>query len=193
MKIKSHILIILIITLFSACKKDEMTTPTPIDPMNAERASIDRFSSDAGTLFVRDGSNGLPEANAAIDFDMGPFITQGIGPDGMMVKYYNFDVQPMESAPIYALFREGESMPVSGQLNIIDVIPGDEGYNDFWNVNKVTVPSDYVANTITSYSELVEMNYAVEQTNLLVNCPVVPEGSTASMRYNASESKDLHM
>ncbi|MCG6189451.1 hypothetical protein [Maribellus maritimus] len=195
MKMKLFITLIGFLAVFAACEKDDDMMPdpgpTPVDPNTAEKAVIDRFSAEAGHLMVRDGSNGLPESNQAIDFDQGPFITQGIGPGGEVVKYYNFDIQPVKAAPIYALFREGESSPVSGQLNIIDVIPGDEGYNDFWHVNKVTVPTDYVANTITSVQEIMDMDYPVERTNIVVNCPVVPEGSTASMRFNSSEPKGL--
>ncbi len=124
----------------------------PMDPATARRASVDRFSEKAGKLFVRNGANGLPGANEPIDFDRSPFITQGLGPKGVGVRYYNFDVQGTTPAPIYVLFREGESKPVAGQLNIVDVIPGDEGYNDFWRVTKVTVPKNYVANTVTSVS-----------------------------------------
>jgi len=178
--------------ILSSCKKnDETPTPQGKDPATAEKASIDRFSSSAGTLFVRDGSNGLPAANTAIDFDMAPFITQGLSPNGTPVRYYNFDVMPVTAAPIYVLFREGETMPVDGQLNIINVIPGDAGYNDFWQVYKVTVPADYVANVVTSYQEIVNNGYTVTATNTLVNCPVVPEGSTANMRYTSSESNGL--
>jgi hypothetical protein len=71
---------------------------------------------------------------------------------------------------------------VEGQLNVIDVVPGDEGYNDFWHVHKVTVPEEYEANTITSASAIEDAGYEVTGTDTLVNCPVVPDGSTASMR-----------
>jgi len=158
---------------------DEMTA---VDPATAPRASIDRFSMEAGTLQVRDESNGLPGPNEPVDFDQGPFITQGLGPNGEIVKYYNFDVQPTTAAPIYALFKEGEDAPVEGQLNIVGVIPGDPGYNDFWHVNKVTVPDDYVANSITNVGELIDSGYPIEATGMIVNCPVVPDGSTAELR-----------
>ncbi len=181
--------------ILAACKKDDNKdmSPQPKDPNTAAKASIDRFSQSAGTLFVRDGSNGLPDANMPVDFDQSPFITEGLGPNGMMVKYYNFDVMPTSAAPIYVLFRDGESSPVDGQLNIIDVIPGDAGYNDFWQVYKVTVPSDYKANVVTSYQEIISNGYTVQPTGTIVNCPVVPEGSTATMRYTTSEDKGLVM
>ena len=178
----------------SACKKNDSTstaTVTPKDPNTAEVASIDRFSATAGHLQVRTATNGLPAANAAVNFDNGPFITTGISPTGKSVQYYNFDVQPTAPAPIWVLFKNGQSSSVAGQLNIIDVIPGDAGYNDFWQVYKVTVPDDYVANTITSYSEIVAKGYTVSKTTDLVNCPVVPKGSTAAKRFTSSEDPGL--
>lgn len=189
---KTRIILLATITsfFFIACEKED-TKPEPKNPSTAEKVSIDRFSESAGMLFIRNDMNGLPEANEAIDFDQGPFITQGLGPNGEVVKYYNFDVQPLHSAPIFAFFKEGESAPVEGQLNIIDVVPGDEGYNDFWHVHKVTVPSDYVANTITSLQEIIDKGYETERTNLIVNCPVVPDGSTAKLRFKADEPKGL--
>jgi len=160
------------------------------DPDTAKDVSIDRFSMEAGHLMVRDESNGLPGPNEPIDFDVEPFITKGLGPDGELISYYNFDVQPTEPAPIYVLFHEGEETPVQDQMNIIDMIPGDEGYNDFWEVQKVTVPMDYVANTVTSYSQIMDAGYTIEETTKLVNCPVVPFGSTATLRLG-DESPEL--
>jgi hypothetical protein len=88
------------------------------------------------------------------------------------------------------LFREGEASPVAGQMNIIDVIPGDEGYNDFWQVWKVTVPMNYEANAVTSFSQITDAGYAMEAMPAIVNCPVVPEGSTAKLRLGG-ESTEL--
>jgi hypothetical protein len=192
MKAKTKILLMVLMTIFFACNTDDdIMLPTPNDPNTAEKVSVDRFSPAAGHLFLRNETNGLPGANEAINFDQGPFITQGLGPDGQLVKYYNFDVLPTMSAPIFVLFKEGEDMPVPGQLNIIDVIPGDANYNDFWHVHKVTVPNYYVANTVASVQEIMDMGYPIVQTDMLVNCPVVPEGSTASLRFNSSEPTGL--
>lgn len=188
---KILLLLILPILFLSACKDEEDDTdmgPNPKDPDTAEEVAVDRFSSDAGTLMVRDNMNGLPAANAPINYDMAPFITRGLGPDGQIVEYYNFDVQTTNPAPIYVLFKNGSDSPVPGQLNIIDVIPGDPGYNDFWHVHKVTVPDDYVANVVTSMAEIQDKGYQIESTNMLVNCPVVPKGSTASKRMGGGET-----
>jgi hypothetical protein len=167
----------------------EIPDNTPMNPDNAAKAMIDRFSEDAGTLMVRDGSNGLPEANVAIDFDSGaPFITQGLGPEGELVGYYNFDVQPVIPAPIYVLFRDGETSPVNGQLNIVEDIPGDDDYNDFWQVVKVTVPANYVANTVTSFEMIQNKKFPTETLDVIVNCPIVPDGSTASKRLGGGDA-----
>lgn len=157
-----------------------------LDPDTAPRVSIDRFSASAGHLFVRDGVNGLPATNAPIDMDQPPFITHGFKPQGGMTTYYNFDVMPQTPANIYVLQRAGESAPVAGQLNIVDVIPGDAGYNDFWHPQLVTVPGDYVANTIHSAAQIEEMNLPMTPMNVLVNCPIVPAGSSADLGGGAN-------
>ena len=169
----------------------DASAPMVHDPATAEKVEVDRFSESAGTLFVRTADNGLPGPNAPIDMDQEPFITRGLGPDGELIRYYNLDVQPLGPAPIYALFREGEDAPVEGQLNIVDVVPGVAGYTDFWNIVKVTVPADYVANSVASVAEIEAAGYAMEATSTIVNCPIVPEGSTATLR-GGDEGTGLH-
>jgi hypothetical protein len=159
---------------------DDDTTTEPVDPGPAPKAIIDRFSDAAGTLFRRSADPALPGPNQAINMDQPPFITHGLGPAGQRVRYYNFDVMPLNPAPIYVLFRDGETQPVAGQQNIVDVIPGDANYSDFWRVVRVTVPRSYVANTITSRAQIVAAGHPMQETTALVNCPIVPEGSTAT-------------
>jgi hypothetical protein len=148
-----------------ACDKGTLGEKTPMagtmhpmmamDPMKSERASIDRFSAAAGHLQFRDSMNRLPGPNQPVDFDVPPFVTTGLGPHREVVIYYNLDVQSTTPAPIYVLYRTGEATLVDGQLNIVDVVPGDPGYNDFWQISKVTVPADYLANTVGSPSVFV--------------------------------------
>ena len=168
----------------TSCKKedDAQTTPVAIakDINTATRASIDRFSTTAGHLMVRNGTNGLPAANSAINFDVAPFFTIGLDRTGAQVLYYNFDVQPTLPSPIYVLFKSGVSTPLSGQNNIVATIPGDLGYNDFWLMKKVTVPESYVPNSLTSESEILSSGYSITTTTNIVNCPIVPYGSTAA-------------
>jgi hypothetical protein len=166
----------------AGCSSDDSKPALAKDPATAEKAVIDRFSDTAGHLQKRSETPTLPAPNQGVDFDQGPFITSGLGPTGEKIRYYNFDVQPTQPAPIYVLFKEGASAPVAGQLNIVDVIPADAGYSDFWQVNMVTVPADYVANSVTSRAEIVAAGYPVQSTTMLVNCPIVPDGSTATLR-----------
>ncbi|MCC6302232.1 MAG: hypothetical protein IT489_05465 [Gammaproteobacteria bacterium] len=162
-----------------------------MDPAKAEIVPIDRFSDKAGHLQLRTAANGLPGPNEPVDFDQGPFITQGIAPDGGVVKYYNFDVQSTKPAQIYILVRENDGKPVTGQLHIVDAIPGEPGYNDFRRINRVKVPQDYTANSVTSLDGIRKAGYATEPTDTLVNYPLVPDGSKASHRLGHGDNR-LH-
>ena len=153
------------------------------DPAEASVVEIDRFSDDAGTLFARSANADLPDPDEPIDFEQSPFLTRGLGPDGEVVEYYNFDVMPVTPAPIYAfMYEDGE--PVANQLNVIGVIPGDPGYNDFWHVHHAIVPENYEPNSVTGVEELLDRDdIEIESTMEIKNCPVVPEGSTAPQHY----------
>jgi hypothetical protein len=200
MKTKNILMLLLAVTVFvSACKKnDDNTNNNPAsteqakDPNTAPKVSVDRFSDAAGMLQRRSASPSLPAANAPVNFDVAPFITAGFSPTGAVVEYYNFDVQPIIAAPIYVLYKDGQNTPVANQLNIINVIPGDAGYNDFWQVYKVTVPASYEANVVTSYSQIIEKGYTITPTTMVVNCPVVPEGSTATKRIGGGNAGLIH-
>jgi hypothetical protein len=161
-----------------------------LDPDAAPIAAVDRFSAKAAHLQLRTSENHLPGPNEPVDFDTGPFITQGLSPTtGKPVRYYNFDVQSTTAAPVYVLYREGEDKPVAGQLDIIDNLPGDTGYNDFRQVWKVFVPKTYVANSITDAVILREAGFKMEATDGLRNMPVVPDKSRARARLNGESAK----
>jgi hypothetical protein len=164
---------------------------TAKDPNTSPIASIDRFSDGFAHLFKRSNNSSFPAPNAPIDFDQGPFVTHGLGPNGEKVTYYNFDVLPATAAPIFVFFTEGSMTELTAQLHVIDAVPGDAGYNDFWQVTKVTVPASYVPNSVTSSAEIQAAGFPTSPTNMLVNCPVVPDGSTAKLRYKSQESADL--
>ena len=51
-----------------------------VDPDKAAIASVDRFSKDAAHLQLRTDTNGIPGPNQPVDFDTGPFNTQGLTP-----------------------------------------------------------------------------------------------------------------
>jgi hypothetical protein len=176
------------LSLLSASCENKTGEPAAKDPELAEKVMVDRFSDQAATLMRRSQDPSLPGPGEPINCDIAPFITTSLGPGGQQVKYYNFDVQSTTPAPIYVLFRKGEDSPVNGQLNIVDAIPGENGYCDFWKVYRVGVPEDYAANALTSYAEIISSGYSVTGTSALVNCPLVPEGSTAILRLDGADA-----
>src|SRR5437867_12469893 len=68
------------------------------------------------------------------------------------VSYLDYGPQSNVAVPILAFFQAASpSTPVAGQRTLIDTIPGQPGYSDFWRVHKVLVPSGYVPNSIRSF------------------------------------------
>ena len=129
---------LLLVSLMVSCTDDsDPVVGQDID--SASKVGVDRFSASAGHLMVRTSSNGLPGANTPVNFDQPPFITTGFDRAGAVTTYYNFDIQSTTPDEIYVFFEEGNTTPVNGQNNIINTIPGDAGYNDFWVVNMVIV------------------------------------------------------
>lgn len=109
--------------------------------------------------------------------------------DGREVRYYDFGANTplvgeagVPTAPIYVFIHgmnaDGTPQIVEGQHNIVDVVPGDQGYSDLWQVNFVLVPADYQADSIRSKAEIDAGGFEVTQTDMLVNCPIVPQGTT---------------
>jgi hypothetical protein len=177
------------VVVFAAGRSTAPVAAVPVDPDQAPVAAVDRFSEKAAHLQVRTAANKIPGPNEPVDFDTGPFITQGLSPStGKPVRYYNFDVQPTAPGAVYVLYREGEEKPVEGQLDIIDTLPGETGYNDFRQVWKVSVPKDYAANAIVDSATLLDAGYKMEKTDALRNMPVVPDKSKATMRLNGESA-----
>ena len=95
------------------------------------------------------------------------------------VSYLDYGVQRNVTAPILVFFQAASpGTMVPGQRNIIDAIPGQPGYSDFWRVYKVLAPAGYVANSIASFAGALASGYEIEPTDLVVNCPVVNPGTT---------------
>lgn len=124
---------------------------------------------------IRDKRPGLPKPGEPIDFDRPPFITLGLGPSGEPVRYYNFDVQSPVPATLYRFRRAGQ--PLAGQLDVVDLIPGDPGYSDFWRIAWVDVPASFVPGSITNAGQIGGL--PVVASHSAINCPIVPRGSTA--------------
>jgi len=140
---------------------------------------IDRFSAAAGHVMVRTAANHLPGPGEPIDFDHPPFITQSFGPDGRIVRYYNFDVQSDRPATLWRFTHRGSREAIVNQLDVVDRIPGDDGYSDFWRIAWVEVPDDFVPGSITSAAQVREHGFEIVPDPSIVTCPIVPRGSTA--------------
>ena len=104
-------------------------------------------------------------------------------------EYYDFGMQsPLNAAtsavgvaaiyPFVTGIVDGMPQFVDGHHNVIDVVPGDEGYPDLWEVNLVMVDDSYVANSITSKAGIEAAGFEVVKPGLFVNCPVVGANST---------------
>ena len=135
---------------------------------------IDRFGKAAAHLLVRDAKHPLPGPGAPIDFDRPPLITAGLGPDGKPVRYYNFDVQPDVPATLYRVVRAGTHELVG---EVVDVVPGDPGYSDFWRTRVVEVPASVAAGALTRADQL--RGYPHTDGDEVIDCPIVPVGSKA--------------
>lgn len=105
------------------------------------------------------------------------------------VQYYDFGMNTpligdngVQTQPLWVFIHgmnaDGTPDFVEGQHNIVDTVPGEAGYSDLWQVVFVTVPEDYEPDSIRSAEEVVDSGYETETTNMFVNCPVVPAGTT---------------
>jgi hypothetical protein len=170
--------------VMSACASESEVEafPVHVNPdTGIEFVSVDRFSDGAGTMMRRSEDPGLPAPNEPIDFDA-DFLSDALGPDGQGVEYYEFDVASFASASVYAFFLASDpSSRVGGQSPIFDVIPGEDGYNDFWQMVKVLVPDDYEPDSARSLVDIETEGFELERTGIIINCPIVPYGSTAEL------------
>jgi hypothetical protein len=159
----------------------------PATSTGLEPVVIDRFSSAAGTLQVRTASNGLPGPGQAVDFDRPPFITQSWGPAGEVIRYYNFDVQPTTPAKMYVFYVGAQELTT--QHRVVDVIPGQPGYSDFFRVVRVTVSASYVADELRDAAAILRSGFSLVETSQIVNRPVVPRGSRARERLGGAPTE----
>jgi len=104
------------------------------------------------------------------------------------VVYYDFGMNSptsgaaVSAAPIWAFITgmnaDGTPAFVEGQHNVVDVVPGDPGYSDLWEVMLVTVPDGFEPDSIKSREEVESSGYEIMPAGIFVNCPIVPAGTT---------------
>lgn len=167
---------------------EEMMTdePTATEEMMAEPTATEEMMTDEPTATEEMMAEPTATEEMMTD-DMVKMLVAGWY-RGEEVEYYDFgmhtpltDGDSIATAPIWVLVHEmmaGEDPQfVEGQHNIVDVVPGDEGYSDLWQVMLVEVPEDYEPDSIRNAADINEMAYPVTETEMYVNCPVVPEGT----------------
>ena len=79
---------------------------------------------------------------------------------------------------VYGFDDEGAPRFIEGHPTIVDVVPGDDGYSDLWHVQLVIVPGGRDTSGIRSRDALLASDLEIISTDMLVNCPIVPLGST---------------
>ena len=137
--------------------------------------SVDAVMSGGFEVTETDMFVNCPVVAEGTTLEGGEELVQG-WKDGEAVFYPDFGANPPAAVPIWAFITgmdaSGSPQFLEGQMNIIDSVPDDVGYSAFWRVNLVMAPEDYEANSIKSADEIRAMEYRVEETDLVVNCPV---------------------
>ncbi|MBM3278995.1 MAG: hypothetical protein FJY95_13065 [Candidatus Handelsmanbacteria bacterium] len=153
-------------------------------PPYVARVAIDRFSDEAAVIYRRSNRPQLPGPGAAINFDGPLFLHRGYGPNGEVAWFYNLDVRTTQPAPVYVLVdRIGQ--PLAGQLPIFDLLPGQAGYSDLWQIHQVRIlDRDYPLNSLSSLEALSAAGYEITPGEEIMHCALVPPGSTASLRFD---------
>ena len=172
------------IAITSCADPEPAVEPFPghTDPdTGIEFVAVDRFSDEAGTVMRRSENSDLPAPNEPLDYDS-DFLQHALAPNGDDVSYYVFDVNSLQSAPVYSVvYASDPSKRVEGQASIFDSIPGDVGYNDFWQAIQVLVPDDYEVDSLRSLADIESSGYELVRTGTIINCPIVPFGSKAEL------------
>jgi hypothetical protein len=152
---------------------------------------VDRFSDGAAVFYRRTDNPNLPEADEPIDFDR-LFLHRGLGPNQEQIEFYNFDVRSKTPANIYFIVdRRGDR--IGGQLPIFEEIPGDDGYNDLRRVVEVRmIDSGFQPNSLTSLADIQAADAETTLTQQIMNCVIVPDGSTARLRFDPTDATGLH-
>lgn len=161
-----------------------------IFPEYLPQAEVDRFSDAAGSFFRRSENPALPEPDEAIDLDA-LFLHRGLGPNGEAIEFYHLDIHPTQPAPVYILVdRRGDA--IAGQLPIFDALPGDASYSDLKQVWEVAITDRlYSPNTLTSLQAIEDQGLEAIETGDILNCVMVPAGSSATRRYGSGDATAL--
>ena len=119
---------------------------------------------------------------------------------GQVVEYYRFDTFKPGSASWFPPYTKFPGVPVgdmyiladedgkidlatTGQDPIIDVLPGQAHYTDFFELVAFRPDGDYTPNDIKSRGTLVLAEHELTRTRGIVHCPLVDAGATLSNKH----------
>jgi len=149
--------------------------------------AVDRFSDAAATLLRRSAGVKVPGPNEPIRLDDSVFVIHVTGPSGREAQCYDLDVRPATAGRLYVFYDDIGNYKL-GQFPVVDLAPGDAGYSDLWDVWKVTVPPGFKINALRDMATVEKLladpasGYTAARTGVLVNGPIVPEGSGADLK-----------
>jgi hypothetical protein len=152
--------------------------------------TIDRFS-DSAVFYRRSDNPKLPDPGEPIDFDR-LFLHRGLGPNQESIEFYNFDARSKTPAKVYVIVdRRGDR--IEQQLPIFDEIPGGAGYNDLRRVIEVQIAdAGFQPNSLTSLADIQAAGAETTATEQIMNCVIVPDGSSANLRFDPTDAVGLH-
>jgi hypothetical protein len=166
----------------------KLTTPEDDRGLNAPLVAVDRFSDAAGTLFRRSVDRTLPAPGVAFSLDDPRFVVPVTGPAGSSGRCYNLDVRPAKPRRYYVFYDTLGNYRI-GQFPVIEAIPGDPGYSDLWDIWKIVTPNTFRETNWVRDAATVEKlisdpsaGYTARSTGVFLNAPIVPEGTTASLK-----------
>ena len=162
----------------------------PDDKMGAEAPLliVDRFSDAAGSRLRRSVHLDLPGPGQPIDLDAPAFLRTVEGQDGSPQSCYDLDLRSEKPGRFY-VFYDTLNQYIITQFPVIDRAPGDPNYTDMWEIWKVVIPNGQPRDNRIRDFETVQTlvsdpssGYKAVKTGSLLNAPIVPDGSRASMK-----------
>ena len=169
-------------------RTDRDPAPKVESESEAPLVAVDRFSDAAGTRFRRSVDPTLPGPNVAFSLDDPRFRLPVTGPAGERASCYDLDVRPAKPKRFYVFYDSLNNYRL-GQYPVIEAVPGDAGYSDLWDIWKVHTPDSFGETNWVRDAETVEAllanktsGFTAESTGVYLNAPVVPEGTTASLK-----------
>lgn len=119
-----------------------------------------------GTIPVH---GGFVDGTAVELYRMGTFVP---AESGWFPSYDEFPGMPV-GRMFVRVNSAGELRVDQEQRPIIDSLPQQAGYSDFFELVAVTFPDDYSANEIKSRATLLRAGHPLQYSGRIVNCPVV--------------------